>query len=306
MVVEKSKAPAKLFFQNLKMSDDVDDDGGDDEAGLDSQSTTVNVTSEVMTSIRKCLECPSCSDVMKAPVSFRSCGHSFCSLCARSWLSKSQTCPVCNSKQDEGELSHCLALQQIIECFAPGKVVRRVDAEPPTTRPAYMTTVVYHLLNNEQLDELLRDVGLTTRNQTREQKIVAHRELRNMYNAEIDAGNSVVDLGKLRKELSSRRSSVAAAALFGDAAKSKRNVNKVVSEDPFLKTRREARESERKKYRLAKVPAKWRAVYSDFLGRPVYYNQETREITSKVPRERDAEGEEQEDSLKTGVVFLDE
>jgi hypothetical protein len=157
---------------------------------------------------------------------------------------------------------------------------------------AKLPTVVYHVLSDDNVDELLRKCGLPT-NGTRESKIDLHREYTLAYNAEVDAGVSDMDLMKLRKTVLSTRTSRATASFFGSGTSSMASVNKPPQANGHRERRmaKLARKRERAKWSASRTSSDWRAVFSDLLNRPIYYNSITRECTTERPLE-----------LETGTV----
>lgn len=51
--------------------------------------------------------CPICLDVFNDAVHLSKCGHEFCNLCLKQWLSKSQSCPICRKVATIDDIRPC-------------------------------------------------------------------------------------------------------------------------------------------------------------------------------------------------------
>lgn len=63
------------------------------------------------------LQCNICLNVLNAPRTLSTCGHSFCGDCLFSWLQRDQTCPLCRQDAASGPVdpvTKCLALNAIV------------------------------------------------------------------------------------------------------------------------------------------------------------------------------------------------
>ncbi|KAG0682462.1 E3 ubiquitin-protein ligase rad18 [Pichia californica] len=63
------------------------------------------------------LRCQICKDFLKAPV-LTSCGHTFCSICIRRFISDSNKCPICLEETYESGLRKVLLLDSITKWFS--------------------------------------------------------------------------------------------------------------------------------------------------------------------------------------------
>ena len=243
--------------------------------------------------IRDVLECPCCSQLLQSPLLISSCGHCFCSVCIRRWLLSKSTCPVCNCDMDESNLITCSVVTKMVDALqGTGRTsnyttstiaAKRVKLEPQTER---LPTTVYHVISDEKLDDLLKASGLPT-NGSRESKINLHREYTLAYNAEIDAGVSDVDLAKVRKTVISMRKPRLSTSFFhqSSASVSSRSETVHTYREPrqidwlARRARMQARARERLRWTSAQTSRDWRAIFSDRLNKPVYYNVRTGECT---------------------------
>jgi hypothetical protein len=289
-------------------------------------TTTTTITSaengEMLTNIKSVLECPCCSEIMQSPLMFTTCSHAFCSVCIRRWLLSKRACPVCNAEQEEHGLITCLALGKVIDILN-GKNASHTNnsnnIKPKLTR---LPNVVYHVLTDDKLDEALKSFGLPV-NGSRESKIALHREYTLQWNSRVDSGDSDVDLAQIRKDVLSIRSSKAVATFFrttnastntttkqnasssssSNAIHNNENKKEITKIELALrKERKRARQAERMKWNATRVPVHWRAVFSDYLNKPVYYNSLTKECTTERPVELEIDGEYADDTQRSKVV----
>lgn len=240
--------------------------------------------------MQQALECPCCFEVMQKPVLFASCGHSFCSLCIRRFLQQQQRnnlskhCPVCNSPQPEGEagLVSCVALTNLaLACSSPDQPLQPHSAQ--TVSIAKLPSLVYHLLGEDKLDEALAGCNLPHGSQvSRDRKIALHREYTLQVNNLVASGDVQTDPAQLRRSvLNACADSLKPTARnpFASASSS----SKTARVDKFPREHRQQRRLARKQWKPALVSGNWRAVFSDLLNKPVYYNQDSNECTTQRP-----------------------
>lgn len=81
------------------------------------------------------MQCNICLNILNAPRTLSSCGHSFCGDCLFSWLQRDHTCPLCRqdaSKAPTDAITKCLALNSIIahteeERIGPEEIAERTE-----------------------------------------------------------------------------------------------------------------------------------------------------------------------------------
>ena len=287
--------------RRLKLGMFQEEEGGR-AAGMSEDRSNNDANAVRLAQVRAALECPCCSELLKSPVIFRTCGHCFCSVCIRRWLLSKRSCPQCNGDADQEDLIPCFAVARVLNALSgtsPGSIQKDAGTLAEQVPPR-LPLVVYHLTSDEKLDEYLRGFGLPAQ-RTREMKILLHREFTLAYNSQIDAGCSAVDLPTARKAaLDARSSGTKSGTLFSgnnkpsssSASLNNREEASGHSKKRALSTslqiyreRKRLRKREQSKYRGAVVSAGWRAVFSDFLDRPVYYNSITKECTVSRPME---------------------
>ena len=255
--------------------------------------------SKTIESIKSALECPCCSQMLESPLMFSSCGHCFCSMCIRRWLLTENCCPVCKGDRDENDLIANILLAKVIGHLRDEKQSLPESKRAKQLPPSKLPYVVYHLLSDEKLDDLLKSSGLPLRG-TRDSRIHLHREYTLAYNAEIDAGNAEIDLAKVRKLAQSSLSNSAKTSIFHTASATKSTANKLPFRErnqALRKARVYARKKEQSKWQGNTALAQWRAVFSDLLNKPVYYNYLTKECTTERPPELELTEEDREEEV---------
>ena len=81
------------------------------------------------------LRCHICKDFLKVPV-LTSCGHTFCSICIRSYLSKEPRCPLCLTELRESMLRSEYLVNEIVEYYT-------------TTRSMLLNTLWSNLIDRD-------------------------------------------------------------------------------------------------------------------------------------------------------------
>ncbi|KAH9249561.1 hypothetical protein BASA81_012734 [Batrachochytrium salamandrivorans] len=249
--------------------------------------------------MQQALECPCCFEVMQKPVLFASCGHSFCSLCIRRFLQQQQRnnsskhCPVCNSPQPEGEagLVTCVALTNLaLACSFPDQPQPPQPQRIQTIPIAKLPALVYHLLGEDKLDEALVGCNLPHGPQvSKDRKIALHREYTLQVNNLVASGDVQTDPVQLRKSVldacANFSKPTARNPFASSTPMSSSSLAKVTraTVDKFPREHRQHRKLARKQWKPALVSGNWRAVFSDSLNKPVYYNQDNNECTTQRP-----------------------
>ena len=203
-------------------------------------------------------------------------------------------------------------LQQQQQQHQP-KRARSDDAAAPT-KPKRLAWVAYAVLSDEKLDEQLRSLGLVVPpNATRDAKVELHRAYLLAFNAEVDGGKTP-DPGEVRRRVMGERAARTAAKFFHPAASassssssaaettpattSSSSFDAAAAEEPASISRARAafRRRDRSKWTWTRVPTEWRAMWSDALDRPVYFNTRTKEVTTVRPEEATQEDYERGNS----------
>lgn len=82
------------------------------------------------------LKCSICYDLFTKPVSINPCGHCFCESCIITWLTRSNTCPMCRTSL------HCgLINPWILNCEVQSMVSQIKSIQPPVISSAVVNTL---------------------------------------------------------------------------------------------------------------------------------------------------------------------
>ncbi|GAA98238.1 hypothetical protein E5Q_04921 [Mixia osmundae IAM 14324] len=88
-----------------------------------------------LASLDEALRCPICSDYYTRPVMLAStCRHSFCSICAREYMTRQSECPTCHVKANDGQLRAEPALEQAVNAFIAASLLERFTRSAKTKR----------------------------------------------------------------------------------------------------------------------------------------------------------------------------
>jgi len=156
--------------------------------------------------------------------------------------------------------------------------------------PRRLAWGAYNLTTDEQLDEDLREFGLPTAG-SRESRVDLHRAFLLAYNAVVDGG-AAPDTAEVRKHVLAERAARSSARLFqgGDAAAPSSNAAASTAAPPpapvpahAARAQARYRSAERSRWTWLRVPEEWRAVWSDRLDQPVYFNARSNEATTAPP-----------------------
>jgi len=247
--------------------------------------------------VASALTCTVCRGVFDNPVAISKgcdepCHHAFCSTCIRTWLRDHTSCPECKRPNvSQSHLVPCRALNAVALAF------KGQAAPPPLDVPLKRLPIIhYSSLSDAQLEHELKTHGLEPLDGGREANMVLHREFMLLYNAAMDGGVAPV-FDDMRKEARKRARDLLKDPKAPDGAITFGRKRDAVEQPhdaavPLVVARaiKKARASEKAKWAGAPVePGSFRAVWSDKLNAPVYWNCVTGECTLTRPPEREFE-----------------
>jgi hypothetical protein len=243
-------------------------------------------------SLCRALTCSICQQIFDSPVSFATtCHHTFCSTCIRGWLVHTPTCPECRAERSQSDLFPARALGAVaLEFQGEARVA------PAKEAPRRLAQPVFSQWSDDRIKAELEKLDFSPLG-SREANVILYREYLLVFNAAVDAG-AAPDLAELRRRAMS-------------AARAKCNApppaqSLFTSEAPVIEpsprrlslARKRARLAEQRKWAGSRVSAgTFRAIWSDALDRPVYYNRVTGECTTTRPPASSAEEQHEDDVI---------
>ena len=267
--------------------------------------------------IDETLRCPVCKELCKTTLRGK-CGHHFCSPCIRRFIRDySKTCPQCRKVMNQTDLSSDPVLDTLIENFAacrskllelatanpslfarvPNNVRESTPSGPGATKHSRMPTVPYHLTPEKKLREMVKKLGLPI--QGRKQDLVAlHSEYTLQHNIACDANEPIDPAEILRKTLERHRRTHpqgnSAASFFKAATKRRKQTARVSTTGASLAQKLIKQVESRQHHSRGSNDAgpepdryvrasPWRSVFSDRVGKPFYYNVDTKVGQFNIP-----------------------
>jgi hypothetical protein len=120
------------------MSNKSDDEQPPPPPSLPDLSLVLSKTIPEMKDLLTLVQCPVCYETMTNPVmaaGTKNCGHNFCSLCVRKYLTYKQQCPVCLQPLHEVDLKVNRPLSDTIEVMT--RLMPRLEAVVSTLKPNF-------------------------------------------------------------------------------------------------------------------------------------------------------------------------
>ncbi|OLY80871.1 Postreplication repair E3 ubiquitin-protein ligase rad18 [Smittium mucronatum] len=89
------------------------------------------------------LRCPICHELLDSAVGNQVCGHVFCSLCIRRYLTSTKTCPICFEGLEDRQLSKYGLIDGLVASFkvARGEIYRALESHSKAVEKKYIKEI---------------------------------------------------------------------------------------------------------------------------------------------------------------------